>query len=132
MSNDRINIFKYLLLVPILVFFYFFFNENDNVRDEQIKDVLIEYPLIEKSSKDYKGVVCQFSIGHQLMAGKGIYVTLSNGDKFVIGTSSNTTYKNNDLKDYFQVNDSIYYNHKTYEFFIYKKDGKELYFKLFN
>lgn len=132
MPNNRINILKYLLLIPVFVFFYFIWSKDDEIRDKEIERTLIAYPLIYETGKDYRGIVTEFSIGKKHMGGMGIYVTLSDGQKFVIGSSSNTTYKNKDLRDYIQTNDSIYYNHKTYEFFIYKKDGEKLYFKLYD
>lgn len=122
---------KYLLLVPLCVIVFFIFNSKDEVRDEKIKELFIEYPPIDKIGKDYNGIVRNYMIGSQYTTGEGMYVELSNGDKFLIfGTSLNSKYKKPDLRDNLRINDSIYYNSKTGEIFIYR--GKEcLYFKFF-
>lgn len=131
MSWNQNKIFKYLLVIPFLILIYFYDNGDKKERRKYQKELSIEYPLINKANKDYKGIVVSCTVGNKYMAGSDIYVKLSNDDKFVIyGTSHNSQYKNYDLRDNLNVNDSIYYNYKTNELYIYRGNEK-LYYKLF-
>lgn len=129
-QQNNINI-KYILLIPLVILVFFIFNQNDEERDIEIKKLSIEYPPIYKLDRDYAGIIAEYTIGSKYTTGKGGYTKLSNGDKFVItGQSTNSQYRKKDLRDNLQIGDSIYYNNKTTELYIYREDDI-LYFKLF-
>lgn len=122
---------KYIFLIPLVVLVYFIWNKEYKEREKKIAKLFIEYPAIEKEGKDYHGIIERYTIGSEYTAGMAIYIQLSTGAKFrIYGTSTNTDYKKADLRDNLQVKDSIYYNHKTNELFIYRKNEK-YYFILF-
>jgi hypothetical protein len=101
-------------------------------RYREVEKIRAEYPPIGQGKKNNVGVIKQYMIGNKYINGESIYMVLTNGDKFVIyAETSNAEYKKTNLRDNLQEGDSISYNHKTQDFYIYKKDGSILHFILF-
>lgn len=119
-----VSIFSFILV-------YFASNTYDKNIERARNDENKEYPSIEKTKKNYNGHIVNISRS-RVFAGKTFNIELNNGDKFAIsGSKKNPNYKKKDLEDNLQIGDSIFYNYKTYEFYIFKE--KEIYeFKLFD
>lgn len=129
---NRKNIILAILLIGFSICLYFFSVQNKALVEQQQEVENFEYPLIEKTNKDYQGYILKYSYS-KIFRGRVLNIELVAGDKFAIsGIKENPAYKRKNLADNLAQGDSIFYNHMTYEFYIYKKNGEELYFKLFN
>lgn len=132
MSQGLSNILKLLAFILVASMLFLASHYSGKESDRKVTEIRNEYPVIGTTKKDYNGIIDSCTIGNQYINGKGIYVKIRNGSKFVIpGNTYNSQYKKKDLRDNLQVNDSIYYDYKTNEFYIYRK-GQTFYFKLWH
>jgi len=131
MNVKKKNIFYILFYILFGVSFYFWNIHEDNKRKQTQEIEKHEYPPVADTKRDYQGYVSNISPS-EVFAYDTYKIELSNGDKFAIyGTSKNFMYKKKDLQDNVKVGDSIFYNHKTFEFLIFR--GKDrFYFKFLN
>lgn len=132
MSRGLSNILKLLAFILVASMLFLASHYSGKESDRKVTEIRNEYPVIGTTKKDYNGIIKSYSIGNRYMKGMEIYIDMYNGSKFVIpGNTYNSQYKKKDLRDNLQVNDSIYYDYKTDEFYIYRK-GQTFYFKLWH
>ena len=125
---------KYLIYIFLLISFLLglvFFYQSD-INDRKESELLEEeYPWVKKGdSFEILGVVQRGKISLKQYSKGAFCIDLNNGLKFSLaGITRNYLYKPYDIKEFLEINDSIYKPAQSDSLYIYR-DGKVFYFVL--
>ncbi|MDR3058048.1 MAG: hypothetical protein LBU84_07900 [Prevotella sp.] len=123
------------ILATIVSFILLFFSPDTSKQDQMDAEIILkEYPQLEDyliyGERSIKGVVLKAKLGDRNYIQGAVYIELTNGEKFSIGTNTrNYQYEPEGLIHFLQVNDSISKPANDNLFLIYR-NGERYFFKL--